>query len=125
MTYADRMREIEKSDRGRRFLREYDAEVVGIKTTSDSYLVSRGITGEPSNHNRVVRASESSWDTTLKGKKAQPVKVTLNGQSTWVPQGSFRHAGSRASREAIEVRETAQDRRMRLLASAGNNSDVD
>jgi hypothetical protein len=59
-------------------------------TTVDPYCRDRNITGEPSNKNRVYRASENSWRT-MEKLKWSPVKVTApDGTTTHAPVGAFR-----------------------------------
>lgn len=74
-SYDERMAAIEKADRARRFLRELDAS--GVDAVTD-YCHSRNITGEPSEHNRVYRASRNSWDRGMRGRAFG--HVMLDGQ---------------------------------------------
>jgi hypothetical protein len=95
---------------------------------SDSYHISRSITGEPSDKNRVHRAHRSSWDH-MQRPGWSDVKVTLADGTVveGVPASVFsrRTRSTRYNRQIVQQQETQQERRMRLLASVGNNSDVD
>jgi len=126
-TYEARMARIVKEDNARRFLRDYDAEASGIKTTDegcDPYHVSRQITGVPSPNNRTHKATNDCWQRGLRGKafgllihegkelRTDAVIVRHGDNATVVPQSHFRAKSKatqhRESRETIH-RMTAAD----------------
>jgi hypothetical protein len=80
---------------------------------SDGYLVSRGLTGTPENHNRVIRASENSFDRMARLGWSECVSYDRNGTASVFRR---KRATSSEAREAIEAREA---RRFQLLARAG------
>jgi hypothetical protein len=84
---------------------------------SDGYLVSRGLTGTPENHNRVIRASENSFDRMARLGWSECVSYDRNGTaSVFRRKRAEQSATSSEAREAIAAREA---RRFQLLARAG------
>jgi hypothetical protein len=132
-----------QSDQRRRRARE-TAELIELAsryyTDGPSYLDSRNTTGVPENHNRVVRASESSWKrhtipTTkrdgTRGHRSLPLRavggevlVTYADGTTVVKDPSdFRPERATISRAAVTVQNEQQQRRLALLAKVDNASD--
>jgi len=104
-SYEARMARIVKEDNARRFLRDYDAEASGIKTTDegcDPYHVSRQITGVPSTGNRSYKATKDGNRRTRtfgllihEGRelRTDAVIVRHGDTATVVPQSHFRAKG--------------------------------
>jgi hypothetical protein len=88
-------------DAARRALRESDelvALALAYYNVPENYHLSRGITGEPSEHNRTYRASDNCWNRGMKGTTVgtvttdgiATVRVIKNGAEAVVPASSFR-----------------------------------
>jgi hypothetical protein len=110
---------VSRADAARRRAREA-SELIDLAESfygsggSDGYLVSRGLTGVPSNRNRVIRASENSFDRMARLGWSECVSYR-NGVAT-VFRRKRTSATSSEAREAIAARD---DRRFQLLARAG------
>lgn len=87
MNAAEQLQTLER-DAARRALRESE-ELVALAqryyNTPDNYHLSRGITGEPSEHNRTYRASDNCWKRGMLGRTigiAPGTESTSNGTAT-------------------------------------------
>lgn len=126
MNYDDRMAAILLADH-ERFMARLAAE--SDATIADTYHVSRGITGEPSEKNRVHRATEDCWNRGLSKSRTvgtatddgnQTVKVTKDGHVAIVPVSHFRKeriARKSRTHNLSEVAERNAAARERLQAT--------
>lgn len=130
MDYDGRMAEIAQADRERRNAREsaeLDALIAQFYPASsddDSYAHSRNLTGEPSEQNRVYRATEDCWTRGLKGRTVgvarktdtvPTVRVIKNGHTTIEPAYRFRATTKKRRASQTSRRITSAD-----LAPIGN-----
>jgi hypothetical protein len=86
----------------------------------DSYHVSRGITGEPSEANRQHRASDDCWNRGMRGKTfgvahkgaaAHTVKVTRDGVTTIKDARSYREVAIATKQRKHRAASAADNRR--------------
>lgn len=129
MDYDTRMSDIARADHARRIAREgaeLDALIAQFYPTSDddSYAHSRNLTGEPSEKNRVYRATEDCWTRGLKGRTVgvarktdtvPTVRVIKNGHTTVEPAYRFRATAKKRRASQTTRRINAAD-----LAPIGN-----
>jgi hypothetical protein len=108
---------IARSDAARRDARNA-SELIDLAESfysgGSSYVDSRGITGIPENHNRVVRASENSFDRMTRLGWSECVSYR-NGVATVFR----RKRDDAASSDASEIIAEREARRFQLLARAG------
>jgi hypothetical protein len=130
MDYDTRMTDIAQADRERRNAREaaeLDALIAQFYPAmeDDSYAHSRNLTGEPSEKNRVYRATEDCWTRGLKGRTVgvarttdttPTVRVTRNGHTTIESARSF----GRSAKKRQRVSQTSRRITSADLAPIGN-----
>lgn len=128
-TYRERMADVMIADLVRRQERDLaELRALGITLDTD-YAHSRNITGEPSEKNRVYRASDDCWKRGLRTRTVgtatndgrQTVKVTRNGHSEIVPVSHYRKQRI-ATKQRAHAIEVAQSHRITCadLAPIGN-----
>ena len=142
MSYDSRMQEILAQDNARRGKSSIDDATLALIVSYYDATPSAITTGEPSDKNRVHRAHDTSryprrfrplsgsWDDIDAGAaKVDHVKVIREDSANHLPMSAYRRARkTRANVTTSDGAAAAQaraDHRASLLASVGNNSDVD
>jgi hypothetical protein len=97
----------------------YGNEPSDVPAGVDPYHYSRSISGVPSNRNRSTRVSESSWDRMERPTWSECVS-TVNGVSTVFKPSK----ASKTSKAAVTTQNAQQARRLALLESCGNATEL-
>jgi len=113
-----------------------EAIALGIaeRANVDNYHVSRGITGEPSEKNRVYRATEDTWiyglsdprlaytEDDSETKILNTVKVTKNGITKTIPRSEVRR--KRAKKTVIVDNRVSVDRTLHARMGSNHEGDI-
>jgi hypothetical protein len=110
---------VTRADAARRSARE-QAELIDLAESfysgGSSYVDSRGITGVPENRNRVIRASENSFDRMTRLGWSECVSYRNGVATVFRPN---RSRGNATSSDARRAQDDRQARRLRLMESTG------
>ena len=131
MSYDERMAAILKADEARRNLRAI-AEASLIKSSDTDYCESRNLTGQPTEKNRLYRASDDCWKRGLKRDrtvgtadgKDLSVKVTRHGKSEIVSARGFGRKSISAKSAQHRATRAASDRQLMLSMTSNHEGDV-
>jgi hypothetical protein len=122
---------IARSDAARRQSRE-QAELIDLAesfygSSGSSYVDSRGLTGVPSNRNRVVRASENSWDRMARPAWSECISHSADGTaSVFRPnRRDARKRGIESDAEQKRAEQLAQSARVHSSAMAAHVELID